>query len=233
MLHVILAECAVERVPAEIADSAQIARDAKRREKEPAKMLLDSSRHWEAMAKLPDRERRARPDILHFCLLTALESVCNKSGNLKVLVHTQNDELMRVNPVTRLPRVYERFTGLLEDLYEKRKLAIKDGTELLSIEEHWPLEKVLMEIPKDAGVFVFDPKGEKKTLAELGKILSGKTEGVECDWAVITGGFAHGVFSNARALEKIGKISVSNRELAAWTALGMAIYAYESTRDMG
>ena len=225
MLYVILAEAAVELVPDEIAQHPQVQRDAKRLGKKAQEMLLDSSRHWEAMAVLPEKEKRGRPDITHFCLLTAMESATGKSGGLRVLVHTRNGELIRIGQETRLPRVYDRFVGLVEDVYVKKTIKTKEGLELLSIETHYPLEKVLSEIPKEVKKIVLDPEGEKLGLAALCEKFS-----AHGDLCVVVGGFAHGKFKNASAFSGMEKISVSDRELAAWTALGMAVFAYEYGR---
>ncbi len=222
MLYVILAEAAIELVPEEIAQHPQVQRDAKRLGKKAQEMLLDSSRHWEAMAALDERQKRGRPDIAHFCLLTAMESATGKSGGLRVLVHTRNDELVRISPDTRLPRVYDRFTGLIEDAYGKKTIKTKDGKELLAIETHYPLEKVLSEVPKETKKIVLDPEGEKLGLAALCEKFS-----AHGDLCVVVGGFAHGKFRNSSALAGIEKISLSALELAAWTALGMAVFSYE------
>lgn len=226
MLYVVLAETALELVPVGLASDAQVARDAKKRGAKAEEMLLDSSKHWEAMAKLADKEKRGRPDIAHFCLLTALESVANKTDNMRVFVHTRNDQLIRISPKTRLPRIYERFTGLIEDLYQKQKITTKEGEELLAIEKDWTLEKVLGLVPEGVGKFAFDPKGAKMTPGALCEKFKAQK-----DACVVVGGFSHGVFAS-KAIDGLEKISVSTMELAAWTALGMAVFSYECGREL-
>lgn len=46
-------------------------------------------------------------------LLTILDSPLNKSGHLKVYIHTKNNILIDVNSKLRIPRTYKRFEGLM------------------------------------------------------------------------------------------------------------------------
>ncbi len=227
MLYVLIAEAALELIPADLTASPQVERDSKKRAKRAEMMLLDSSRHWEAMEKIPDKDKRGRPDIAHFCLLTAMESVANKTGNMNVLVHTQGNELLRIDSGTRLPRIYERFCGLVEDTYFKGKIIARDGKELMSITPQRTLERIMKELPEGTKKILLDPSGEKNTLAELSEKLSGNG-----DFCIAVGGFAHGKIADEKAFAGFEKISVSPLELAAWTALGMAVYSYESTRNL-
>ena len=47
------------------------------------------------------------------CLLTLLDSPLNKAGKLQVYVRTQKNVLIEVNPQTRIPRTFKRFSGLM------------------------------------------------------------------------------------------------------------------------
>jgi hypothetical protein len=64
------------------------------------------------MTNLSEGRRRGRPDMTHLFLLTALESIANKQGTVKLIIHTRNDEMITVHPETRIMRNYERFLGL-------------------------------------------------------------------------------------------------------------------------
>ena len=56
--------------------------------------------------KLNNWRKRGRPDIVHLCLLEALESPLNKNKILSVYVHTYDNKIIYINPEVRLPRNY-------------------------------------------------------------------------------------------------------------------------------
>ncbi len=83
MLNLLLADAEIELIPREIFHHPSVKANAKRRGKPPAEILLDSTIHHSALRKLTEGERRGRPDLVHFYLLLALESIMNKRGLLK------------------------------------------------------------------------------------------------------------------------------------------------------
>jgi rRNA small subunit pseudouridine methyltransferase Nep1 len=85
------------------------------------------------MKKLEESEKRGRLDIVHFALLEALGSPLNREGLLQTYVHTINDYVITVNPETRLPRNYNRFVGLMEQLFESYRVP-PTGQILLKLE---------------------------------------------------------------------------------------------------
>src|SRR4030067_64941 len=119
----ILAASEVELVPKEIVNERCILNNAGSRGKAPEKMLLDASHHQPAFGKLPDSERRGRPDITHFFLMLCIDSDLCVEGNLRPFVHTRNNDVIAVNPQTRLPPHHPRFVGLFESPYEQRVVA--------------------------------------------------------------------------------------------------------------
>ncbi|MEO2151558.1 MAG: 16S rRNA methyltransferase, partial [Thermococcus sp.] len=86
MLHLVIADSELELVPESIADHPAVVNYARRRGKKPEEVILEGSYHHAALRKLEDGERRGRPDIVHICLLNALESIANKEGKLRVYV---------------------------------------------------------------------------------------------------------------------------------------------------
>ncbi|ASJ14281.1 16S rRNA methyltransferase [Thermococcus radiotolerans] len=215
MLHLVIAEAELELVPKAILDHPAIVNHARRRGKRPDEILLDGTYHHAAIKKLPDGERRGRPDIVHVCLLNALESIANKEGLLRVYVHTRNDEVIYIKPETRIPRNYNRFVGLMESLFKNR--AVPRDLELLRIEEK-SLEELVEELNPD-GVFVMHENGEPAKPSEFGKTLSELREPT-----VIVGGFPHGDF---RAEPPGKKISLYNAPLMAWTVVNEVIISFE------
>ena len=75
--------------------------------------LLNCDDHVGVMRKLNLDPQKYRPDIAHQEIMAALDSPLNKAGKVKVLVHTEKNVLIEINPKTRLPRTFKRFSGLM------------------------------------------------------------------------------------------------------------------------
>ncbi|NJE48856.1 16S rRNA methyltransferase [Thermococcus sp. 9N3] len=216
MLHLVIADSELELVPKSIVEHPAVVNYARRRGKKPEEVILDSSYHHAALRKLEDGERRGRPDIVHICLLNALESIANKEGKLRVYVHTRNDEVIYIKPETRLPRNYNRFLGLMESLF-KNGVVPKDLA-LLRIEKK-TLGELVEEIGPD-GVFVMHEEGELMKPRDFGKVLAGLENPL-----VIVGGFPHGDF---RSRVEGKKVSLYREPLMAWTIVNEVLVNFEA-----
>jgi len=217
MLHLVIADAELELVPEGIANHPAVVNYARRRGKKPNEVILDGSYHHSALKRLPDGERRGRPDIVHICLLNALESIANKENVLRVYVHTRNDEVIYIKPETRLPRNYNRFLGLMESLFKKG--AVPKDLKLLRMEEK-SLEELIEELNPDE-VFVMHEDGESIKPENFGKILSGLQNPL-----VIVGGFPHGDF---RSKIPWKKISLYKEPLMAWTVVSEVLVNFEAS----
>ena len=171
------------------------------------------------MKKLKENEKRGRPDIVHFALLEALGSSLNKERLLQVYVHTLNDYVITVNHEARLPRNYDRFVGLLEQLFELRRVPSK-GQTLLKLERK-TLPQLLEETETDY-VMAFSRKGSPKTLEEaISKLLEKQKP------AVIVGGFPRGHFSETTVRLADEVVCIDPEMLETWTLISRVIYEYE------
>ncbi|WP_324736723.1 16S rRNA methyltransferase [Thermococcus sp. SY098] len=215
MLHLIIADSELELVPKNILDHPAVVNYAKRRGKKPEEIILDSTYHHSALRKLEDGNRRGRPDIVHFCLINALESILNKEGMLRVYVHTRNDKVIYIKPETRIPRNYNRFVGLMESLFKNKVVPPDLG--LLKLEEK-TLNQLLEEIKPDA-VFIMHEEGEFMKPKDFGQLLKQFK-----DPAVIVGGFPHGDFKSK--VDGV-KISLYKEPLMAWTIVNEVVISYE------
>jgi len=65
------------------------------------------------------------------CLLTLLDGPLNKSGTLRIYIHTQNNVLIEVNPQIRIPRTFKRFCGLMVQLLHKLHIKASEGNTVL------------------------------------------------------------------------------------------------------
>ncbi len=216
-----LAEAALETVPEDLWSHPSVRRHSKRQRKPPKTLLLDRSLHHSAMRRLEDNLKRGRPDITHFALLEALGSPLNKEGLLQVYVHTNKDYVITINPSTRLPRNYNRFIGLMEQLFQQQKVP-SEGETLLKL-EHKTLQQLLAEAKADH-VLAFSREGKPKTIQDAVSSLQPKQRPV-----VIVGGFPHGHFSETTVKLADEVVCVDSEMLEAWTMTSRAIYEYERT----
>ncbi|WP_175058885.1 16S rRNA methyltransferase [Thermococcus sp. 2319x1] len=217
MLHLIIADSELELVPEKIRDHPSVVNYARKRGKKPDEVLLDSTYHHSALKLLEDGERRGRPDIVHLCLINALESILNREGKLRVYVHTRNDEIIYIKPETRLPRNYNRFVGLMESLFKNK--AVPGDLELLKIRKG-TLSELLEEIGPD-GIFVMHENGDLLTPKEFGERLVNYASP-----AVIVGGFPHGDFLSEVKGERI---SIYKEPLMAWSVVNEVLINYEGS----
>jgi len=215
MLTLILADAELEVVPPALAGHPAVRTSAKRRGRSPGTLLLDSSLHHPALRKFPEGERRGRPDIAHLFVLLCLDSVLNTQGQLRTIIHTRNDDVIRLAAETRIPKNYPRFVGLLEDLFQKG--AVPEGQPLLTLERGVPLEKLLSGLPRPR--WAFSEKGERINLwTELAA--------VEGDLTAVVGGFPHGDFRSpvAKLCDRV--VSIHEEPLRAWTVTSEILVAY-------
>ncbi len=171
------------------------------------------------MKNLGKSKKRGRPDLIHFALLQALGSPLNKERLLQVYVHTNNDYVVTVNSEARLPRNYDRFVGLLEQLFELGRVP-SVGQTLLKL-EHKTLPQLLEQTKTDY-VMAFSRKGSPKTLEEaIPKLLEKQRP------AVIIGGFPHGHFSETTIRLADEVVCIDSDMLETWTLTSRVIYEYE------
>ncbi len=218
-LTLVFVEAALELVPRECWNHSAVVSDARRRGKKPEQLLLDRSYHHAAMKSLVDAHKRGRPDIVHFCLLTSLSSILSKKGLLEVYVHTRDDKLIWVNPETRLPRVYERFKGLIEALYEQHIIE-SDGKKLLELKDA-TLTDLLFTLKPDK-VILMSEKGNRLTMKELGELL------ISCKRPVVLiGAFPRGELEERTVKVSDAVVCIHEEPLDAWSVTSYVICSLE------
>lgn len=228
MLNIVLLECGLELVPSELTSLKDIQQHASRRKKRPNELLLDQSLHGRAMTRLEDGERRGRPDIVYLCLMTLLETPLCKQGQLNVFLHLQDGRLVEVNPKVRLPRNYDRFIGLMEQLLVSGRVP-PTGDALLRISNK-SLSQLIRTLNEDneEATFLAVEGGRRVDTAELGRLLTMSSGPV----VLGIGAFPHGDFSpEVQNLFK-KRIELDTDVMMAWHVCAEIVWTYTREVDL-
>jgi rRNA small subunit pseudouridine methyltransferase Nep1 len=219
ILSLILAESSIELVPNELVHHPAILKWAKRKRKDPHSLILDQTYHHSAILRLGHRgSGRGRPDIAHLSLLLALGSPLNLSGRLRCYVHTRDNNIIEVDSKARLPRNTDRFTSLLEQLYQERVVP-PTGPPLLSIKPG-SIGNLIDEI--SGAAIALTSKGLPKRMDEVASRLA-----EHHNPALLVGGFPKGNFSQDTVAKAKESYRIHNQGLEAWTVVARVIYDYE------
>jgi rRNA small subunit pseudouridine methyltransferase Nep1 len=220
LLTLILAESSIELVPNEIAGHPAIQKWAERKKKDPRQLILDQSYHHSAILDLgKSGVARGRPDIVHFSLLLALGSPLNADNQLHCIVHTRDDHVITIDPRARLPRNTDRFTGLIEQLFQE-SVVPSTGQPLMKLRRE-SLKDLLSRISPD-DVVALTTLGSPKPMEAVAMGLHEAKRPV-----LLVGGFPAGHLSDQTMKLASGRFRIDRRRLEAWTVVGRAIYDYE------
>ncbi len=219
MLTLVFVEAALETVPPGLWGHPAVKASVRRRGKEPGRILLDRTLHHSAMRHLRDAERRGRPDILHFCLLEALGTPLNRERLLRVYVHTYRGIAITVSPEVRLPRNYNRFVGLMEQLLSEGQ--VPPGGEPLLRAEEKTLEQLVAEAAPTR-VTALTSHGEPETLREVCSRLAPEERPM-----VFIGAYPHGPMREEVLRLADEAVSIDPEVLDAWVVTSRLIYQYE------
>lgn len=219
MLNLIIAEAQLELVPKKIEGHPSIKKMAAKKAKPATELLLDSNFHHSAMDGLFEGERRGRPDLVHHVLITAMDSPLNHEGQLRIFIHTRKDRVIRVDPGMMVPQSYNRFVGLIEQLFKDKR--VPASGEPLMVMEKRTFSGLLKEIDPDFTALLSE-KGEKMPPEGLGALLAKYRNP-----AAIVGGFPHGDFRKDIEDSADLKACIDPDCLKAWTAASRVIMGYE------
>lgn len=95
--------------------------------------LLNCDEHYRIIKSMKKKLDEFRPDIVHQCLLDLFDSPLNKAGLLQVYIHTNKNILIEINPKTRIPRTFKRFSGLFTQLLLKNEIISDTNESLLKV----------------------------------------------------------------------------------------------------
>ncbi len=223
---IVIAEAGLELIPEEIANNPVILAHAKKRGKKANEMLLDISLHYKAMKNLRNWFKRGRPDIIHTSMLIALSSILNRTGLLNLFIHTINDLIIHVDPKARVPRNYNRFVGLMEQLLIEKKVPPNAQKPLMWIEERKLHDFVKQR--RFTSIILLHERGTFIKPKALGELIASKMVNGE-KTCVIIGGFQHGDFEQSTLSLTKDRFAIYSQPLETWTVVSTVIHSIENS----
>ncbi len=214
----ILAEAALENLPATLKKDSRVINSCKKLGKKPESCLLDKSLHYWAMDRLKDREKRGRPDIAYRVIQDVASSPLYKNGFLNFFIHTYNDYIIQFGEKVRPPHAYFRFEGLIIDLFKKKVIKDPKGKALLQV-KRGKVKDILNEIGASSAVG-FEVDGESISYGQAAEQIA--KEGV-----FVVGGFPVGNFSEETSSIFSKKFSLSKETMETDTVACRLIYELE------
>ncbi|MGA1821656.1 MAG: 16S rRNA methyltransferase [Thermoplasmatota archaeon] len=235
MLHILLAEAELEMVPEEFWSHPAVVTNARKRKRKTSQVLLDSSLHYSLFKDPDERSRRGRPDIVHQFLLIGLDSILNHQGRLRLWIHTRNDQLITVDPTTRIPVNFNRFIGLFEELFRAGAVP-NDDKPLIRLFEGFDYERSTSRIRgfssdrgRDVHTVLLHVGGQRVETVNYFRDLDGRESLFNSDVLVTIGGFSHGDFKTR--ISSDDTISLHPDLLKVWTVETEVLVGFRQGRS--
>jgi rRNA small subunit pseudouridine methyltransferase Nep1 len=219
MISLIISESALELGPYELEDHPSVISHARKLGKHSSEILLDNSWHFAAMKGIKNEIKRGRPDIVHFSILEATTIPLYLENKLNLFVHTIDDKVIRFGKNVHLPKSYHRFQGVMEKLYQEKKI-IANNEILLEIKEQ-TFSELLGEI-KPSKIVGFSTEGELSSYEKIAAQISDNS-------CIVLGGFQKGHFSDSVQNKITDLYSVGNESFEGHVVTSRILYEYEKT----
>ena len=219
MISLILSESALELVPYELEIHPSVISNAKKLGKHPSEILLDNSWHFAAMKGIKNEIKRGRPDLVHFSILEATTIPLYHRNKLNLFVHTIDNKVIRFGKNVHLPKSYHRFQGVIEKLFQEKKIISKNEL-LLDIKEQTFSE--LMDEINPSSIIGFSTEGEISSYQKIATTIPDNS-------CIVLGGFQKGHFSDSVQNKITNLYSVGNESFEAHVVISRILYEYEKT----
>ena len=132
--------------------------------------LLNCDDHQKVIAKMGKKLEDYRPDVTHQCLLMLLDSPLNQAGLLQIYIRTQQNALIEVSPMLRVPRTYKTFAAMMAQCLTKFKVRAATGSAtLLNVIKN----DVRSRLPIGTKIIGTSSKAQLKTMSEYVEQFSG------------------------------------------------------------
>jgi len=219
MISLIISESALELVPFELEDHPSVVSHARKLGKYPSDILLDNSWHFAAMKGIKNEIKRGRPDLVHFSILEATTIPLYLQNKLNLFVHTVDDKVIHFGKNVHLPKSYHRFEGVIEKLYQEKKIMAKNEL-LLEIKDQ-TFSELIDEI-NPSKIFGFSTEGQLSSYEKIAAQISDNS-------CIIIGGFQKGHFSDSIQNKITNLYSIGNESFESHVIVSRILYEYEKT----
>ena len=219
MISLVLAESSLEIVPSELQSHPSVISHAQKLDKSPDEILLDNSWHFAAMKGIYNEIKRGRPDLVHFSILEATTIPLYFKNKIQIFIHTINDNVIYVGNNVRIPKSYHRFEGVIEKLFQEKKITTNNEI-LLEIKEKTFSE--LIDDINSSKVIGFSTTGIPKSYEKAALDISDDT-------CIVIGGFQKGHFSTSVQNKITNLYSIGNKSFEGHVVIARMLYEYEKT----
>jgi len=191
----------------------------------PEMQILDDNYHHQLIAKLSNREKRGRPDIVHFALLDITSTPAYMENLVEIYVHTINNTTIKILSGVRLPRTFQRFCGVMAKVLSG-KMEEKEN-ELFETRNEQAIDQLVSSIDAER-VICLTSEGVPKDLPAFAWDIHSKQD--KATW--IVGGFPHGHFGDDVKSIATDIISISKYSLAAHVVTARLCFAIEQKQGI-
>ena len=219
MISLIISESALELIPFELQDHPSVISHAQKLGKYSSEILLDNSWHFAAMKGIKNEIKRGRPDLVHFSILEAITIPLYIQNKLNLFVHTIDDKVIYFGKNVHLPKSYHRFEGVIEKLYQEKKIISKNKL-LLELKEQ-TFSELINEI-NPSKIIGFSTEGKLSSYEKIAAQISDNS-------CIVLGGFQKGHFSDSIQNKITDLYSVGDESFEAHVVASRILYEYEKT----
>ena len=219
MISLIISESALELIPFELQDHPSVISHAQKLGKYSSEILLDNSWHFAAMKGIKNEIKRGRPDLVHFSILEATTIPLYLQNKLNLFVHTIDDKVIHFGKNVHLPKSYHRFEGVIEKLYQEKKI-ISNNELLLELKDQTFLE-LISEI-NPSKIIGFSTEGQLSSYEKIAAQILDNS-------CIVLGGFQKGHFSDSIQNKITDLYSVGDESFEGHVVASRILYEYEKT----
>ena len=219
MISLIISESALEIIPFELQDHPSVISHAQKLGKYSSEILLDNSWHFAAMKGIKNEIKRGRPDLVHFSILEATTIPLYLQNRLNLFVHTIDDKVIHFGKNVHLPKSYHRFEGVIEKLYQEKKI-ISNNELLLELKDQTFLE-LISEI-NPSKIIGFSTEGQLSSYEKIAAQILDNS-------CIVLGGFQKGHFSDSIQNKITDLYSVGDESFEGHVVASRILYEYEKT----
>lgn len=222
---IIIAEAALELVPRNLRNHQAVRAHAARLGRNPGETFLDRSYHHDAMKTDPSLSKHGRPDIVHLSLAAVMSSPLYLNNKIRVYISTIDNNSIKIGEGIRFPKSYSRFDGLMADLFKKKRIENRNGTEvMLELNEGVTFNQLIDQTIRPRQVMGFSSIGAPSTLE---KVVSDALSSSLPSCAFVVGGFPRGHFSKTITGKFTDLYSISKIGLEAHVVVARLVYECE------